>query len=64
MKITRDKTSNAIVNQDEEGYLQARARKQMQKRRMKLEQENKSLRQYANSLEERIAKLESIILNK
>lgn len=64
MKLGRDNYSGAVINYDEDGYKQAKIRKQLQKKRNKLELENQSIRQCLIDLETRINKLENLIYNK
>lgn len=61
MKLTRDRQSNAIVNLDEDGYKQARMRKEAAKKRMRTEHEQQSLQFRIAELEKRVEKLERML---
>ena len=61
MKLTRDRQSNAIVNLDEDGYKQARMRKEAAKKKARFEHEQQSLQFRIAELEKRVEKLERML---
>ena len=61
MKLTRDKQSNAIVNLDEEGYKQARLRKELARKKMRTEHEQQSLQIRLAEIEKRLEKIERML---
>lgn len=66
MKLKRDSFSNALVNLDEEGYKQARQRKNMRQKTLAAQHENEALKLQIANLENRLQTIESLIesLNK
>lgn len=66
MKLKRDSFSNALVNLDEEGYKQARQRKNMKLKALATQHENESLKLQLANLENRLQTIESLLesLNK
>ena len=58
MKLRRDRTSNALINIDEEGYKRARLRKQLQRKNTRTEHQQQSLEIRVVELEKRLEKLE------
>ena len=58
MKLKRDRTSNALINIDEEGYKRARLRKQLQRKNTRTEHQQQSLEIRVAELEKRLEKLE------
>lgn len=66
MKLKRDSFSNALVNLDEEGYKQARQRKNMRQKTLATQHENEALKLQIANLENRLQAIESLIesLNK
>lgn len=61
MKLTRDKQSGAILNLDEEGYRQARMRKELAKKKLRTEHEQQSLQIQVAELAKRVEKLERMM---
>lgn len=61
MKLRRDKSSNALINLDEDGYKQAKLRKQLQKKNARTEHQQQSMEFRIAEMEKRLEKLERIV---